>query len=38
MFGGGDIDAALNYAETLPTEGKEALIDKTENIPVFGDT
>ena len=34
---GGDIDAALNYVEPLPTEGDEALIDKTENIPVFGD-
>ena len=34
---GGDIDAALNYAERLPTEGEEALIDETENIPVFGD-
>jgi len=32
----GDIDAALNYAERLPTEGEEALVDKTEDIPVFG--
>ena len=32
----GDIDAALNYAENLPTEGAEALIDTTENVPVFG--
>jgi len=31
----GDIDAAQNYAERLPTEGDEALIDTTEN-PVFG--
>jgi len=30
-----DIDAAQNYAEVLPTEGAEALIDKTDN-PVFG--
>ena len=30
----GDIDGAQNYAEQLPTEGPEALIDKTEN-PVF---
>jgi catechol 2,3-dioxygenase len=32
----GDIDAALNYAERLPTEGKEALVDDTDNVPVFG--
>ena len=32
----GDIDAALNYAEQLPTEGAEALVDKTEDLPVFG--
>jgi catechol 2,3-dioxygenase len=31
----GDIDAALNYAERLPTEGKEALVDKMDDIPVF---
>ena len=30
----GDIDAALNYAEALPTEGKEALADRTD-VPVF---
>ena len=30
----GDIDGAQNYAEQLPTEGAEALIDKTDN-PVF---
>jgi catechol 2,3-dioxygenase len=29
-----DIDAAQNYSERLPTEGPEALIDKTDN-PVF---
>jgi catechol 2,3-dioxygenase len=31
----GDIDAAQNYAEMLPTEGDESLIDRTDN-PVFG--
>lgn len=31
-----DIDAALNYAERLPTEGEEALVDQTDNIPRFG--
>lgn len=31
----GDIDAALNYAERLPTEGEEALVDQTDNIPRF---
>ena len=31
----GDIDAALNFATNLPTEGPEALLDKTENVPVF---
>jgi len=31
----GDIDGAQNYAEMLPTEGDETLVDKTEN-PVFG--
>src|SRR5499433_105589 len=30
----GDIDAALNYAEQLPTEGVEALADRTE-VPSF---
>jgi catechol 2,3-dioxygenase len=30
----GDIDGAQNYAENLPTEGPESLIDKTDN-PVF---
>jgi hypothetical protein len=33
---GGDIDAALNFAVALPTEGKEALADRTEDVPVFG--
>ena len=31
---GGDVNAALNYVEVLPTEGKEALVD-AENNPVF---
>ena len=31
-----DIDAALNHAIALPTEGAEALVDRTEGIPVFG--
>ncbi|HZT49972.1 MAG TPA: VOC family protein [Hyphomicrobiaceae bacterium] len=30
----GDIDAALNYAEQLPTEGAEALKDNTQ-VPSF---
>ncbi len=29
-----DIDAAQNYSEALPTEGDEALVDRTDN-PVF---
>ena len=29
-----DIEAAQNYYETLPTEGEEALADRTEN-PIF---
>jgi catechol 2,3-dioxygenase len=32
----GDIDAALNHAERLPVEGEAALVDKTDDIPVFG--
>jgi catechol 2,3-dioxygenase len=32
---GGDIDAALNYAQTLPTEGGAALQDRTEGYPTF---
>jgi len=31
----GDIDAALNYAEAVPTEGEEALQDDLESSPVF---
>jgi catechol 2,3-dioxygenase len=31
----GDIDAALNYAERLPTEGEAALVDDRDNVPVF---
>jgi catechol 2,3-dioxygenase len=31
----GDIDAAQNYAQLLPTEGEEALVDRTDN-PTFG--
>lgn len=30
----GDINGALNYYKLLPTEGEEALVDRTEN-PVF---
>ena len=33
----GDIDAALNYALPLPTEGQEALADREEGVPVFGE-
>jgi catechol 2,3-dioxygenase len=32
-----DIDGAQNYAEQLPTEGPESLVDRTDN-PVFGRT
>jgi catechol 2,3-dioxygenase len=32
----GDIDAALNYVKVLPTEGAEALVDGTDNLPTFG--
>jgi catechol 2,3-dioxygenase len=31
----GDIDAALNFAVAVPTEGAEALADRTEDVPVF---
>ena len=31
----GDIDGALNFAVSLPTEGAEALKDRTEDLPVF---
>ena len=30
-----DIDGAQNYAEQLPTDGPEAMVDRTDN-PVFG--
>jgi catechol 2,3-dioxygenase len=30
-----DIDGALNWAKTLPTEGPEALEDRVEGVPVF---
>lgn len=33
----GDIDAALNYAQALPTEGREALQDRKDGFPVFGE-
>ena len=32
----GDIDAALNYAVALPTEGAKALEDRADGNPVFG--
>ena len=32
---GGDINAALNYVEVLPTEGEAALADDVESAPVF---
>jgi catechol 2,3-dioxygenase len=31
----GNIDAALNFAVSLPTEGKAAFEDRTEAVPVF---
>jgi catechol 2,3-dioxygenase len=31
----GDIDGALNYAVSLPTEGPAALVDSNEGVPVF---
>ncbi len=31
----GDIDGALNWVRSLPTEGPEALVDETEDNPVF---
>jgi catechol 2,3-dioxygenase len=31
----GDIDAALNFAVAVPTEGAAALEDKVEGVPVF---
>jgi catechol-2,3-dioxygenase len=33
-----DIDAALNFAVGVPTEGAEALADRTADLPVFGAT
>ena len=32
----GDVDAALNYSEALPTEGAAALDDRVAGLPVFG--
>ena len=32
----GDVNAALNYIERLPTEGDAALADDIENAPRFG--
>lgn len=31
----GDIDGALNWARPLPTEGKEALVDRLDDVPTF---
>jgi catechol 2,3-dioxygenase-like lactoylglutathione lyase family enzyme len=31
----GDIDAALNFAVAVPTEGSEALADRVDDVPVF---
>jgi catechol-2,3-dioxygenase len=31
----GDIDGALNWVKVLPTEGAEALEDRTEDLPRF---
>jgi catechol-2,3-dioxygenase len=31
-----DIDGALNYSVSRPTEGPEALADRTENLSSFG--
>ena len=31
----GDIEGALNYSVRLPTEGPEALADRTDNLPAF---
>ncbi len=31
-----DIDGALNWVKVLPTEGAEALEDRTQGIPTFG--
>ena len=32
----GDIDAALNWAENLPTEGEAALVDEIDKAPTLG--
>jgi catechol 2,3-dioxygenase len=34
----GDIDGALNWVKILPTEGAEALEDRTQGIPTFRKT
>ena len=34
----GDINAALNHYVALPTEGPQALEDRTESLPVFART
>jgi len=31
----GDIDAALNYSVSLPTEGADALVDRVDGVPAF---
>ncbi len=31
-----DIDGALNYSISLPTEGPDALADRTDGLPSFG--
>jgi catechol-2,3-dioxygenase len=31
-----DINGALNWVRVLPTEGPEALEDRTEGLPTFG--
>jgi hypothetical protein len=32
-----DIDAPLNYAVSLPPEGREVLADREEGFPAFGE-
>jgi catechol 2,3-dioxygenase len=34
----GDIDGALNWVKVLPTEGPEALEDRTQGVPTFRKT
>jgi catechol 2,3-dioxygenase len=34
----GDIDGALNWVKVLPTEGAEALDDRTQGLPIFQQT